>query len=310
MMLVSSLLLSSVFFIACINTDTYKTDNISIEDLADYVSNASEYARSTEKTEALSTFSNKNGPFTIGDLYVYAYNLNGTLLAHPYQSEEIGKNRMNWSDIRGLPVIKVADYIATNGGGYVAYMYPAPEEGIIDEAAIDSYIPKIGYVLMVDEEWWIGSGIYLSDLMDPYPKKVIVDMINLVKQGVEFARENGKNEAFETICDPNGIFVDHEGHYLYAYDYNGTMLAHAHMHDKIGTNLINHTSAFGEKDILALSNTAKNGGGYVVFSWENPQKDNRKELKIGYVLPVDEEWWIGSGVYLSEITGDYEEIGG
>jgi len=307
--LISALIISSSFFVACTNTNTPESEKISLNYLEDYVSDAAEYAKIVGDTEAFSAFTNLNGPFTTGDLYIYAYDFNGTLLAHPYQSEDIGTNRMDWTDAKGLPVIKVADYLARLGGGFIAYMYPAPEGGAIDEAAIDTYVPKIGYVLPVDEGWWIGSGVYLSDLGDPNAEKVISDMINLVERGAVFAQQNDENVAFKAISDPNGIFVDQEGHYLYAYGYNGTMLAHAHMHDKIGTNLIDHTSAFGEKDILALSSTAKNGGGYVVFSWENPQNGNNKELKIGYVLPVDEDWWIGSGVYLSEITGNYEKIG-
>ena len=43
-------------------------------------------------------------------------------------------------------------------------------------------------------------------------------------------------------------------------------------------------------------------GGYVVFIWPNPDHENREELKIGYVLPVDDAWWVGSGVYLGEVT--------
>lgn len=304
-----ALMVISICFSACISSNTFDPEQMSLQDLADYVYDAAAYAEKVGEAKALSVFMDLNGKYTRGDLYVYAYDFNGTLLAHPYIVEEIGKNRLGWTDDKGLPVIKVGNYVAEEGGGYIAYMYPVPESGAIDEAAIDSYTPKIGYILPVNENWWIGSGIYLSDLDDKHVENVIDGMINLVEEGVGYARQNGNDEAFKAISDPNGIFVDQDGHYLYAYDYNGTMLAHAHMHDKIGTNLINHTSAFGEKDILALSNTAKNGGGYVVFSWENPQKDNRKELKIGYVLPVDEEWWIGSGVYLSEITGDYLEIG-
>jgi two-component system NarL family sensor kinase len=41
----------------------------------------------------------------------------------------------------------------------------------------------------------------------------------------------------------------------------------------------------------------------VIFLWPNPGNDNLIEMKIGYVLPVDETWWVGSGVYLNEITG-------
>jgi signal transduction histidine kinase len=72
----------------------------------------------------------------------------------------------------------------------------------------------------------------------------------------------------------------------------------------IGSSLIEKRDPFGMENIQALADTARSGGGYVVFVWPNPDKGNREELKIGYVLPVNDAWWVGSGVYLSEITGE------
>jgi hypothetical protein len=85
--------------------------------------------------------------------------------------------------------------------------------------------------------------------------------------------------------------------------YNGTLLAHPYLPEKIGTNLIDTRDPFGMETIRALVETARSGGGYVVFIWPSPEEGNREELKIGYVLPVDDTWWVGSGVYLNEITG-------
>ena len=87
---------------------------------------------------------------------------------------------MNFTDVRGLQVITIANYTASTGGGFIAYLYPAPSVGVIDEAAKDSYVPKIGYVCPVDTSWWVGSGIYFSDLegADPVPETV-ASMIDL-----------------------------------------------------------------------------------------------------------------------------------
>ena len=165
----------------------------------------------------------------------------------------------------------------------------------------------------MDSEWWIGSGLYLSDLVDSgtgTSPAVTGEMLSLVESGVAYALENGNEAAFGAISDVNGTFVDESGHYLYAYDYNGTLLAHPYLTSKIGENLIDHEGAFGEKDIQMLAGAAREGGGYVVFSWPNPDNGDKPEIKIGYVLPVDDKWWLGSGVYLSEITGDDEALSG
>ena len=66
---------------------------------------------------------------------------------------------------------------------------------------------------------------------------------------------------------------------------------------------MDHRDPFGMESILALSDAARAGGGYIVFIRPNSDKGNQEELKIGYVLPGDDTWWVGSGVNLSEITG-------
>jgi len=71
-------------------------------------------------------------------------------------------------------------------------------------------------------------------------------------------------------------------------------------------NLSGRKDAFGMEIVSSAAATARAGGGYVIFIWPNPGSENREEMKIGYMLPVDETWWIGSGVYLSEITGEPE----
>ena len=273
-------------------------------ELRDLVQNASSYAHSVGRAGALAEFSKKAGMFSRDDVYVYAYDNNGTLLAHPYESDKVGENRNNFTDIRGLPVIRIGEYTASMGGGFFAYLYPAPRGGVIDEAAPDSYVPKIGYAYPAGDDWWIGSGIYFSDLegADPVPRPVGA-MVDLVKRGTRYGQENGKEKAFAEITNRSGMFVDAEGHYLYAYDYNGTLLAHPYLPGKIGTNLLGNKDPFGMENIRALADTAHAGGGYVIFLWPNPDNNNLIETKIGYVLPVDETWWVGSGAYLDEITG-------
>lgn len=279
-------------------------------DLAEFVKNASEYATAVGEQAALSEFSKKDGEFSRDNEYIYAYNYNGTLLAHPYQPELVGTNRSNWTDVRGLPMIQIGAYTASNGGGFIAYMYPAPESGIIDEKARDTYEPKIGYVYPIGEKWWIGSGIYLSDIesADSGQLDVLSQMTKLVEDCAAYGREKGSASAFAEISNRSGMFVNEEGHYIYAYDYNGTLLAHPYLPEKIGSSLIEKRDSFGMETIRALAETAHSGGGYVVFIWPNPDNENKEELKIGYVLPVDDNWWVGSGVYLSEITGEEASI--
>lgn len=281
-------------------------ENTTTEDLAAFVREAAAYAETAGKDAALAEFGNASGRFSLGDFYVYACDYNGTLLAHPYGSEAVGTDRGNWTDLRGLPVIRIGAARAADGGGFIAYLYPAPENGTVNESAGEAYLPKLGYVAPAGEGWWIGSGVYLSETAgtgrERYPEAVSA-MVDLVERGAAYGRNHEKATAFAEISNQTGSLVDPAGHYLYAYDYNGTLLAHPYLQAAVGSNLIERQDPFGMKNIRALRDTARDGGGFIVFVWPNPDKENREELKIGYVLPVDEDWWVGSGVYLFEVTG-------
>jgi signal transduction histidine kinase len=37
--------------------------------------------------------------------------------------------------------------------------------------------------------------------------------------------------------------------------------------------------------------------GWLDYMWENPQT-GRVEPKVGYVMKVDDTWWLGSGIYV------------
>lgn len=283
--------------------ETPETLIIGEKELVDFVSMAAQYADENGEEAAFQEYNKKDGIFSKGDLYIYAYDFNGILLAHPYQPEKTGTDRLDWTTANGLEFVKAAMDTAADGEGYVMYMYPAPESGIINESESSTYIPKIGYVKKVNDNLWIGSGIYLRDYTDSTTGEMpeeIIKMKNLVEETVRFAGENGNEATLKEIDLTDGQFT--RGNlYDYAYDYNCTMLAHPYMPEKIGENLKDFTGPYGVKVISVLAETARNGGGYAVFGWENPENNNKPELKLGYVKPVNDEWWVGSGVYLSDL---------
>ncbi len=302
------LVVISTLFCGCVGTreaapSTGEQQGTTAAGIAAFVQDASAYAESVGQEAALAEFAKKDGQFSEGALYIYAYDDNGTLLAHPCSPDFVGTDQANGTDVRGLPVNRIGAYTASTGGGFMAYLYPAPEGGAFDAKAPDTYVPRIGYVAPAGETWWIGSGTYLADLEGDKASRPVTAMIDLVERGAAYGREHGAEAAFAEIGNRSGMFVDADGHYIYAYAYNGTLLAHPYLPEKVGTNLIERKGPFGMEMIRGLCETAESGGGFIVFVWPNPDKDNREELKIGYVLPVDDTWWVGSGVYLSEITG-------
>ncbi len=72
---------------------------------------------------------NKEGKFVTKNTYVFMMDLEGHLLAHPFNQHHIGKNGMGNKDSNGK--LYVQDYIAvakSKGEGWTDYMYPTPEE--------------------------------------------------------------------------------------------------------------------------------------------------------------------------------------
>lgn len=123
------------------------------EELVAFVQRAASYAKTEGKAKALSEFNKKNGSFFEGQLYIYAYDFNGTTLAHPVNPEKIGVNRLREKDAAGNFFIRELRDMALNGSGFVEYYYINPTHNNATEK-------KLGYVMDVDDTWWLGSGIY------------------------------------------------------------------------------------------------------------------------------------------------------
>jgi hypothetical protein len=123
------------------------------DDLVAFVQRAKDFAKADGKDKALAEFDKTNGSFFSGQLYIYAYDFNGTTLAHPVNPEKIGVNRLNETDARGGYFIRKLRDQAINGSGFTGYYYINPVHN-------NSIEKKLGYVMKVDDSWWLGSGVY------------------------------------------------------------------------------------------------------------------------------------------------------
>jgi signal transduction histidine kinase len=115
-------------------------------ELVSFVESAVAYAQENGKDKALDEFSNKTGLFVRRDLYIYAYDFNGTNIAHPFKPNWIGKNKLIETDSNGVPYIRNLINVAKEGKGFTYFIFPNPAHGNRDEF-------KIGYVMKVDGNW-------------------------------------------------------------------------------------------------------------------------------------------------------------
>jgi cytochrome c len=122
-------------------------------DMQAFVEKAVSYAQEKGKDPALAAFTAAGGEFHQGDLYIYAYDFSGTVLAHGGDATLVGKNLIDMKDPNGVLVIQELVRLAQQGSGWLYYTWPNPAHGNQEE-------PKLGYVTKVDDGWFLGSGVY------------------------------------------------------------------------------------------------------------------------------------------------------
>jgi hypothetical protein len=141
-----------------------------------------------------------------------------------------------------------------------------------------------------------GTTAVGSDVSTSGTQATRADVQAFVDKAVEYARTNGKGAALKTFTATGGEF--HQGElYIYAYDFNGTVIAHGGDKTLVGKNLIGMKDTNGVMVIRELVRLAKSGSGWLKYTWPNPANGNRQEPKVGYVVKVDDTWFLGSGTY-------------
>ncbi len=253
-----------------------------------FVERATAYAQENDEETALATFNDVNGSFIDGELYIFAYDMNGTVIALPYQPGLIGSDRSAITDANGVAFIKGLATVAKSGGGTIYYVYPNPARGYAEEL-------KLSYVHPVDDTWFVGAGVYSPKIAADYNISEIDALIARVRTAREYARTNGKDAACSAFNNLENKFAD-GGDYIFAYTTDGTPLALPYQQEFLGINLLKFTDTYGVKVLALESAAAQDGGGFVYVHYLNPDAGT-EGMKLCYVTPVDDDWFVGSGIY-------------
>lgn len=84
------------------------------------------YANKYGKDAAIAEFNNPNGAFSKEGYEIFAYDINGTVLAMPSDPQLIGENRINYRDSYGMRTVHSFMNRCLKGGGYVHYYETVP----------------------------------------------------------------------------------------------------------------------------------------------------------------------------------------
>ena len=109
---------------------------------------------------AIEAIENPNGPFVWKDSYVFLMNMDGKMLAHPFQPELTKKDHVLLiTDPTGKALfVHFVNLARKLGEGWVDYMWPKP--GKSNPAKKISYIYKVP-----NHELFVGAGVYVGGMM-------------------------------------------------------------------------------------------------------------------------------------------------
>ncbi len=274
------------------NSDSYELQPKAREELIAFVNEAKDFVLAEGKDKALHAISDPRGTFVRGELYLIAFDFNGTCLAYPYAHEKIGKNWLNAMDPNDVALGRNMRDVAKRGGGFTYYIWPNPTHSNTEEL-------KLAYVVKVDEGLWLASGMYLPGPAPIFSETGRKNLVAFVESARDFALNHTKKEALKALNNKNGEFI-RGNRYIFADDFEGTALAMPFEPGTVGINHIDVQDPNGVFLIQELLDVAKRGSGFTYVVYKDPADNMTYRLKLRYVMKVNDEWFLGSGVYWPE----------
>lgn len=242
-----------------------------------------EFLSSHDPVVAFQEFS-RSKDFVVGELYIFAYDVQGVCLSHGQDNSLIWKNLINLKDMYGVEIVKESIKEAMNpvNGGWLTYEWKG--------ANTLAYVKK---VVKQDKTYIIGSGYY------PHSKTDAVE--NLVKSAVSLFNDvikhgRPKDEALSTFSYPLGRFVLGDL-YLYALSFDGTHVAHGETPGLIGTNGLQYDAGGGRfvnQEIIQKLKDKGSGGVWVEYESKNAPKKAYAERVVD---DKGKEYFIACGFY-------------
>ena len=208
--------------------------------------------------------SNPNGPFVKGDIYMFAYDLNGVCVAHGNNPALVGQNLIDLTDSRGFKVIRgLIDIAKTKGKGWLDYMWRnefkrSYVEKVVDPKTKKSYLISAGY----------------------YPNMSIQVLKSYVNRAIRYIKANGSKLAFAEFSNLAGEFAQ-GGLGVFVFDLRGKCLANGVEPAWVGQNVLKIQGAFGRYYVKDMIEAAKKNGKALVSYWD------RNANAVSYVEKID-----------------------
>lgn len=116
-------------------------------------------------------------------------------------------------------------------------------------------------------------------------------MISAVQQAKSYVQQYGKNRAISEFKKNSSL--------IFAIDFNGNVLASPIHPETVGTNQINFRDASGVLVVKQEIDRAIEGGGWLKGRYRKNPLTGRNECRKLYILPMEDNYLIGSWYYYS-----------
>ena len=138
-------------------------------------------------------------------------------------------------------------------------------------------------------------------------QKSVVELKSFVDSGLEYIKKNGEAKAYKEFSSTNSKF--RKGNlYLFVIAFNGKVLAHGgDPTNFVGKNLFSAKDKFGTPYFQLFVEAAKRGGGVVSYYWLRPDT-GILQYKTSYIAPINNNAFIGAGVYKSFEMQQSQEV--
>jgi len=188
------------------------------------------------------------GPFVDGDLYLFALDSQGTILAHAHRPRLVGLNAWNEKDERGVYLnqeIFELLHKARGKGIWIEYQSHKQPKRVYAEEVRD----KQG------KSYFVACGYYPDESHDKVRK--------LVRDGYAHLKLHGPTIAALDFSDDRSDRFRDGGLYLQMFDMRGVCLANGDNQQLIGKSMYDVQDEDGRHYIREMVERARKGGGWV-----------------------------------------------
>ncbi|MFC1841496.1 cache domain-containing protein [Candidatus Dependentiae bacterium] len=201
---------------------------------------------------AFSEFSYSLGRFVIGDLYLYALDFKGNIMAQGDRPGLIGTNAIDYKTAgKYLNRDIISELTLKEGGVWVDYV----SKGAPKRAYAEKVIDKEG------KKYFIACGYY--------PDTNRKEAVALVRRGYVFMEKNGLTVASREFSERGKEDFRYGDLWLFVFDFEGKCVAHGANIDLIGKNMYDDKDQDGKLFVKEFIKTAKGGGGWVDYKIRN-----------------------------------------